>query len=262
MRRIHTIIVLVLSLSIFTGCERYRCIKGNDELISYEVEVENFTQISSDVNFDVYLEQDTVTEVVLRADENLIPYMETEVSGGQLMVTTANDRCLRSRNDIRIHIKTPDLERVILDGSGDIIIGDLVTNTMKFENHGSGDITVTDLYVENDVLIDLNGSGDIIFSTIDAIIIDAIINGSGDIDLRDGVADLGIYSISGSGSIIADLVELNESEVFLDGSGDITVWANEHLYGEISGSGRVYYRTLPRKGIHINNMTNDNVLPL
>jgi len=251
---------VILSV-IFTGCESVRCIKGNGDLVTDNVEVEGFTQVSSAVSFDVFLEQDTLTEVIIQADDNLIPYIKAEVAGGELLISTANDRCLRSRNDIRIFVKTPDIDRIILDGSGDIIVDDLSTVDLKLENRGSGLLTLSDVYVD-DIIIDVMGSGDIIMATLDAISIDALVGGSGDLDLGIGAANLATYVIEGSGDILGDAVELLECEVIIDGSGDITVWATVHLYGEIFGSGHVFYRMLPTKGIHINNSTPDNLMPL
>jgi hypothetical protein len=202
------------------------------------------------------------------ADDNLIPYITTEVAGNELILTTANDRCLRSQNDIRVFVSTPSIKKVMLEGSGDIdvdaiTLNDTISNNeLEVISDGSGNIDLGDVFCD-ELFVDLQGSGEVYFSDVDVLNnIEVLITGSGDVIFQSGSADIGIFTVDGSGSILAENVRLGEADVLLAGSGDIFVWTDEHLYGELSGSGDVVYRTFPTKGIHINITGSGIVAPL
>lgn len=259
-------ISLVLTL---TNCESIRCIKGNDNLVTEDVRnVEDFNTIVLEANYDVSITQDTVTSISILADDNLIPYIITEVAGNELILTTANNRCLRSQNDIRVFVTTPNIKKIVLEGSGDmdvdpITLNDTVsTNELEVVLDGSGNIDLGRVFCD-ELFVDLYGSGEVYFSDVDVLNnIETLVTGSGDVIFQKGIADIGIFTIDGSGSILAENVRLKEADVLLTGSGDIFVWADEHLYGELSGSGDVVYRTFPTKGIHINITGSGIVAPL
>jgi hypothetical protein len=260
-------VVMGMALML-TNCENVRCIKGNDNLVSEKINnLESFDKIYVDANFDVIIEQDTITEVSILADDNLIPYITAEVSGNELILSTANRRCLRSKNEIRINVFTPNIVKIELEGSGDIETSNITLDKDGTENKlevildGSGDIDLGEVYCD-DLIVDLIGSGDIDFADIDVLNLDVLLQGSGDIGFLGGIGEIGLFTLDGSGNIYADRVKLLEGDVDVLGSGDIYVWAEEHLYGQITGSGNVIYRIFPTKGIHINITGSGSVYPL
>ncbi len=259
---------IMISLVLLTNCENIRCIKGNDNLVSENIEnVETFNTIVLEAGYDVTVTQDSITTLSILADDNLIPYITTEVVGGELILTTANDRCLRSQNDIRVLVSTPNIIKVISEGSGDIYISDLTLNDTVSDNSlkvyldGSGNINLGDVFCD-DLYVDLIGSGEVYFSDINTIDIELYNGGSGDIFFLGGIANKGKYIVDGSGDIIADRVDINQGVTNIYASGDIYVWAREILSGEITGSGNVYYRALPLEGPFIEENGTGQALPL
>ena len=264
MKQAFTLVGLLGLMGLFSGCEEYRCIKGDDNLKIETRRLENpVNRIFLESNYDIYVTQDTVLKLTVEADENLMPYIVTDVIEDDLYLTTANDRCVRSRNDIRVNLSTPDLTKVHLEGSGDIIINELVTTeNVEFKNTGSGRIRCYYLF-SNDLIVDILGSGDIIMDEIDVIDLDILNGGSGDFEvINESSGDFGVFVVDGSGDILADYVRLDELDVDISGSGDITCWVERLLYGEITGSGNVYYRSLPLRDIRIDLRGSGNVLPL
>ncbi len=264
MKQTFTLIGLLGIIALFSGCEQYRCIKGDD---NFKIETrrmdEPISRIILESNYDISVTQDTVLRMTVEADENLLPYIITDVIDNDLYLSTANDRCLRSRNDIRVNLSTPDLTKVNLKGSGDVYINELITtDNVEFKNTGSGRIRCLYLF-SNDLIVDVLGSGDIILDKIDVINLDVLNGGSGDFEvINESSGDFGVFVVDGSGDILADLVRLDELDVDISGSGDITCWVERLLYGEITGSGNVYYRSLPLRDIRIDLRGSGNVLPL
>ena len=261
--------ILISMVLILTNCENMRCIKGNDNITTEEVDdIDTFDKIYVEADYEVLITQDTVTKVSILADDNLIPYITIEVAGGELILTTANDRCLRSKNDIRVYVSSPLITRLEVEGSGDIFVNDITLNDSLAENafevisEGSGNIDFSSVFCD-ELIIDLVGSGDIYFSDVDVLnTIDVLSDGSGDIIFQGGIGDVGIYTVEGSGNIEADRVELTEADVKNYGSGDIYVWAIEILFAETNASGNIYYRQLPIRTYNFKENGTGLILPL
>jgi len=214
------IFVIIVTILFFSSCYemQLRCIKGNGNLTEEYRVHEDFSKVVSTGSFDVFITYDTLYEVHIEAEENLMQYIETEVRGTKLYIEERDNRCLRTNYPIIIRIKTPEITAVNLTGSGNIMCDSV--NTEMFE-------------------IDLIGSGDIT-ANIWADFIEADLTGSGEINLI-GEADETDFSIPGSGNIrTLDLMQ-NECYAEILGSGNIYVNVLEYLEVKITGSGNVYY---------------------
>lgn len=224
MKSIKTPFIILLSLAIgsvlFSSCES-RCIDGNGTITTENRALSGFSAITMEGDFDVFVQQDTIYEVKVEADQNIQPYVVTEVrSTGTLEIKNANNRCLRGSDRIRVTIKTPDL--------------------YKLTNAGSGYIYCKNVYNDQFSVV-LSGSGEIECYNIDTYNLTASLPGSGKLTL-DGVTRTSSITMSGSGLIKAYNLDQDESTVTLSGSGDIYVFAFDYLDILISGSGRVFYR--------------------
>jgi Putative auto-transporter adhesin, head GIN domain len=214
------IFVIIAAIVIFSSCYDFhlRCIRGNGNLIEEIRNNDNFSSIISTGSFDIFISHDTVFEVLVEAEENLLQYIETEVVGSKLYIEERDNRCLRTTYPIVVRIKVPEVTSIDLTGSGDIVCDSI--NTEIFD-------------------IDLVGSGDI-RANVWADFIEVDLTGSGEINLT-GEADQTDFSIPGSGNIrTLDLLQ-NECYASIPGSGNIYVNVSEFLEVRISGSGNVYY---------------------
>ncbi len=62
---------------------------GNGNVVTQEREITgDFSEVSGSAGLDVYLSQGNENKIVVEADENLLPLIETEVEAGKLSVTT------------------------------------------------------------------------------------------------------------------------------------------------------------------------------
>jgi hypothetical protein len=171
---------------------------------------------------NVYLIPGEKQSLVIKTDDNIMPLIETDVSGDMLTISHGKHHLRPTVFEVFITVK--NLEGVAILGSGDISgKGRFVTDTFYAEISGSGDV---DLEVETGRL-------------------EAKISGSGSIGLA-GKAEDYTVSISGSGEINAFDVQAKHVSVKISGSGDCRVHASESLVAKISGSGDVYYKGRPR----------------
>jgi len=237
-----TLIILALASLIYTGCTTGPCIKGNDIVIVENRNVGYFSSISSEGSFDVYIIQDTIEEVTIEAESNLMPYIDTRVKSSTLVIRYRDNTCIKNHYPIRITVRCRDIEGITLTGSG-IIIGntEIISNSLFVDLSGSGNI---DLLVTSDnVETYISGSGRI---SMDAVCTNfkSRISGSGRMDLL-GEADISDLGISGSGDIRAFGLIVNECYANISGSGSMYVFVNDLLDVNISGSGSVYYKGAP-----------------
>jgi hypothetical protein len=267
MKQTFTFLVWLTIILSLVSCEEYRCIKGDGNLTLETRELEEpVERVFLENSFDVFITLDTTISMTVETDENLMPYIETNVVNGDLVIQSANNRCLRSQLDIkRVNLSVPSLSEIHLEGSGDIeIVNDIVDTTGIFEFRNTGSGNIKSRYIFGDKLfIDILGSGDVIVDQIDVIDIEIQNGGSGDFEAKlQSVATKGFFAIDGSGDIRADKMRLHELNMDIAGSGDILCWVERLIYGEITGSGNLYYRFLPLEGIRIDIYGSGDYYPL
>jgi hypothetical protein len=226
--------VIIAVLSILTSCDGFHlgCLNGNGIVIQEERNLRSFTGVISEGEYDVFIITDTVSKVVIEADENLLPYIRTVVKDDKLVIDNGTRNCLRMKDDqpIRVFVHTPDISYIALEGSG-IIYSDylIAVNYLKIELTGSGIIDLRD---------------------INADAMDVLLTGSGEIELWGAVGE-GDLDISGSGKIKAYHLEQDKCYASITGSGDMYVFVYDYLDAYISGSGNILYRGNPLVDVKI-----------
>lgn len=91
MKTTYLISALTLLL-IFGACSSNFGQKGNGNVISQEREIiENFSEIRASAGLNIFLTQGNENKVTVEADENLQQYIKTDVTDGQLVITTSQN---------------------------------------------------------------------------------------------------------------------------------------------------------------------------
>lgn len=211
-------------------------VEGEGPVIKEEREISDFNEIALGGGIDVYYSQSEKHKVTVETNENLLEYIETEKSGAKLTIDTRDGTNVSSEDVIRVFISGPQLNSVIINGSGSFI-ADKPVKTNRFN-------------------AEINGSGDIDFKKLVCKSYSMNINGSGDISLNDGKSENGELFINGSGDVHASTLKTENLEVEINGSGTVEVFANKKLDVVILGSGDVYYRGNPKKTTEINGSGN------
>lgn len=235
--------ILIIGL-IFIGlesCHYYGpCIDGVGPTISEVRSLSGFSSISNAGSFDVYLTQADSFYVEVRGQGNLLPHVETYISGSTLIVETQNSACLRNSIPISIFVSLPEINVLSLTGSGSVSSEKLEDNLLEVVLAGSGQIMIDSLS-GGKIILGNSASGGITTGYIDAGSIQAYMSGSGIIDAGKVTNSTEIsINHSSSGNLymnVEDGINVNAS---LSGSGRVV------LYGEVeetsfmnSGSGRI-----------------------
>lgn len=242
MKTLRILLPVFLMLSgaiLFCSCISpvTHCIRGNDDLASEtRIPDENFTGVIHQGSFRVYITQDTLDEIRVEAEENLLDYIITRIEGNDLILKYRDNRCIRENHPIRIYIKTVGLDRIKLSGSGRIECDNIVVEQFVAELTGSGDMEM-DVDASH-IDASISGSGDIYF-TGNAEETDFGITGSGKINAYSMPVDKCFATISGSGDMYLDVSEL--LDVKITGSGDVHYSGNPVVNTSITGSGSVIH---------------------
>lgn len=198
-------------------------IKGSGTMKTEERALNNFTRIQAEGDYNLVITQDALQKVTIKTDDNIMPYVQTEVSAGKLRIFFSNRYHKYDPTSVTVYISSALIEDINLMGSGVISS----TNQLKSKRPR----------------YEISGSGNINLSVV-AEAIETSVSGSGNIDLK-GSADAAKYSVLGTGNINALSLISHDVKVKIAGSGDCFVNAGTALDVDISGSGNVWYSGTP-----------------
>jgi len=221
----------ILFLALFTsGCRKDHWpfnLHGEGPVVTETRVVSNFEGIRLKINADIHISKDSVQELSISAQQNIIDNIETYVTGN--LLTIDFDRNVKHHLPIDVYIKIPMLNKIQIDGSGNV--------------------STTGDFSESNVDLEINGSGNI-NGNFFASSISSQISGSGDISLT-GTATNHYAQIDGSGNIYSFGLITDHTDIDISGSGNSEVFANQTLDVKISGSGDVYYKGHPTVTVNI-----------
>lgn len=242
--QISILFILFLAL-LYSGCNKDDLIVGNQVVATETRQQVLFDELINEGNFNVYFEYDTVSEITIEAESNLIEHIRTIVNGRTLEIDSRES--LRTHYPINIYVKSPGLNTLRLSGSGSITADSLAANDLNVVLSGSGNISGA--FWARQMGIGISGSG-IVHAAVYADNLTSHLSGSGDMNLN-GTATNGNLKVSGSGNVNAyDLIQ-NESAVTISGSGNMYLFVLDYLNVTITGSGSVFYRGNPDIDTHI-----------
>jgi hypothetical protein len=183
-------------------------------------------------------------KIEIEGDDNILPYIATEMSNGILTIRVASGFAIRSRHQLRYTLTARSLHHISTSSSGDIYVDALENRDISIATSSSGDIAVHRLRAER-VELSTSSSGDIGIRALKARELSASISSSGDIRIQSGDVDRQTVRISSSGDYEALPLASRRADVRLSSSGDGWVHVTDQLYARISSSGSIHVRGNP-----------------
>jgi len=220
--RKYLFIIAVLLFAL--GSCRYmrgKRVHGNGNIKTEEHSVSSFKNLEVSSSINVYVSQGDVKPIRIEGDENLLPYIEVEQDGDEVIIKTRDGYNLEGSDDLKVYVTAPSFHKISLSGAGNIIADNKITNP-------------------DDMEINLSGAGDIKME-VDAPKLTADISGVGSIYLKGQTKDVDM-NISGAGSAHCyDLLSEN-TKIEISGVGSAEVYASVKLDAHVSGAGSVNYK--------------------
>jgi hypothetical protein len=196
---------------------------GSGNVESQERSVSDVERVRLTALGDLTIIQGNQEGLTVEADDNLLPYIETEMRGRELVIGIKDGIQVEPNSPIHITLQVKTLDQVVISGSGNVYAESLDTGDLTLEVSGSGNMTFDELKAE-DLRLRTSGSGNFTLA--------------GEVQTQD-------ISISGSGNVKGGDLASRDAEVTISGSGNVTVWVSEKLDINVTGVGNVDYYGQP-----------------
>ena len=214
---IATLTVALSSCHYFLG----KRVRGNGNIKTEEHSVSSFKNLEVSSTVNVYVSQGDVKPIRIEGDENLLPYIEVEQDGDDVIIKNREGYNLEGSGELKVFVSAPSFHHISLSGAGSIIGENKISNP-------------------DDIEVGLSGAGDIKME-IDAPKLTANISGVGSLYLKGQTKNVDM-DISGAGSAHCyDLLSEN-TKIEISGVGSADVYASVKLDAQVSGAGSVNYK--------------------
>jgi len=194
---------------------------GSGKVITETRDASGFDSIQVEFPAQVFISQGQTESVKVKAEDNFLPGLKTEVRNGTLEIfyKTGNDDRVNPTEPVIITIVVKDLTEIEFSSAGELTIAGVKTDKLDISLSGAGNIKMTDLDVED---------------------LSVVLSGAGSMSASGSATNLNV-EINGFGSFSGGDLHASTADVVLSGAGSATVWVDKTLDAEISGAGSVNY---------------------
>jgi hypothetical protein len=159
--------------------------------------VERFSGVELAGSNNVMIHVGAAQSVVVRADDNLLDRVTTEVQGSTLVIGNTPGS-FETKSPMSVEVAVPALTTLTLSGNGNIVLDGLGADHLKVTLPGNGTLTGSGTARRLDVSV--GGSGSVFFTRLVANDVHAVVTGSGSIFVTASAALSA--AVSGTGSIL------------------------------------------------------------
>jgi hypothetical protein len=202
-------------------------VAGSGDMATEKRELDGFADLIVNYPAEVVIMQGASNSLTITADDNLLPQLQTQVSGNTLEIQNSErngSQRVRPSDTVEIAITVTDLSLVQFNSAGTITVNGLAGDSLEVRLDGAGNIDLNDLEL---------GS------------LTVKLDGAGNIDATGSVTDL-VVELDGLGNLNASDLTAQEARVMVDGLGSATVRVEDRLEVNIDGLGSVNYYGSPQ----------------
>jgi hypothetical protein len=199
------------------GCG-LNAIAGSGRVTSDRRTVSGFTSVELRGTGKLVISQNGAESLTIEADDNLLPYLTSDVSGGRLVLGTENGTNINPSREVVYTVSAKTLNGITLSGSGSVEAKGVSADSLKMALNGSGNIIAEGRADQQEISI--AGSGDYQGANLKGQAVSVNIAGSG-------------------GAVVAATDTL---DVIVAGSGSIEYVGNPKVTQKMVGSGSVKKR--------------------
>jgi hypothetical protein len=208
---------------------------GSGNVVTEERPVSSFDGINVSSGIDVFITQGDKETLEVIADDNLLEYILTDVTGGILKIHT--DVNIRKAESKEVHLVYKQIRSIKISSAGDV----KGTNMMKAE----------------DIEIHLSSAGDLILN-VEAEHINCRISSSGDARLSGTAGELDAH-LSSAGDLYAYDLIVRKAKVHVSSAGNARIHATEEVNLTASSAGDIYYEGNPQS-VHTNTSSAGSII--
>lgn len=197
-------------------------IKGSGNVIKETRQLDSFHSIDVGGAFEIELIKSNEEKIIIETDDNIMPYIKTRVSGGELDIDNTED--INNPTELKLTIYYKSLDELDISGAASLYSSDVIkASSFDMDCSGASEITLK-LDVGS-----LNGD----------------FSGASKMELQGkaGSADL---DLSGASVLRAYGLEIGNLNLDASGAAVVKVLVIEKLSIEASGASSVRYKGEPR----------------
>ncbi|MGB1206233.1 MAG: head GIN domain-containing protein [Chitinophagales bacterium] len=241
MKHLFFLAIAIISIAM-VSCTKQ--IVGEGPIITQTLDIDDFSKLTLDSSFDVYIEQGSEQTVVAEGHENIINKLNVAVSNNTLTAELSEGSYTNIQ--LKLFITTPLLSEIKNDGSGDIEIASMNVDNLLIDLQGSGNVVINnEMGIAQQLQLESDGSGNIKIEALNTNDLVAKLKGSGDVKIENGLVNELDLLVDGSGDAKLFGLETANCMVTSDGSGDTEINVTDNLDIQIMGSGDVSYMGNP-----------------
>jgi hypothetical protein len=192
---------------------------------SRSVPVAGITGVDVRIGADLTITQGDQESLVLSSDASLDDINAFVANGSLIIERSSKSSSFFSRTskvNVKLTVKT--LEKLIIEGGGDVKVGPLKTPRMELSISGSANVRLEDLRSEA---------------------LEILVSGRGDVTVSGATTGV-VVRISGSGNAHLAHLESSAAKVVISGKGDVDLAVKDRLDAHINGMGNVHYAGNPQ----------------
>jgi hypothetical protein len=217
---------IILALSAATLACRVslpNTVRGSGRIISEERQVSGFSSVSVGGGMQLRVIQGADFSCVVEAEDNLLPYILTEVEQNRLIISFESGRSYRTGNPIRITVSLPEVDGLTASGGSRIRAEELEGAELLLAASGGSRVTIRQLGYQR---------------------LEANLSGGSQAELA-GQVEAMTATMSGGGQYRAEDLRTVTASVAASGGGEVRVWVEESLQADLSGGSRMDYYGSP-----------------
>jgi len=220
-RRLLAFFLLVTAALPLSSCVGTRTLRGSGRLATEQREVNGVTGVELATLGKLTVRLGDSEQLRIEGDDNLLPVVQTSMSGGMLTIKGRRGITLLPRESLSFDLTVKTLDAVLLSALGSIEVpSDLRTAQLS--------ATIT-------------GGGKVALQSVEADRLQVSISGLGDLSVGGGQVGEQSVVISGGGNYQAQQLQSGRADIQLSGLGLATIRVREYLNVAITGGGLVTY---------------------
>jgi hypothetical protein len=185
------------ALALLSGCMISPGVQGSGKVASESRAVSNLWRVKLSGMGNLDVQPGDADVLTVEAEDNLLPYIKTEVQDGLLNISIAPDTNLAPTLPITYHLTMRSLQALELSGVGNALVEDIHTGAFTARVSGAGNLRVTGQAERQDVQV--SGAGTYEATALDSRTATVTVSGAG--SARVMVTDLLDAHVTGSGDI-------------------------------------------------------------
>lgn len=203
--------------------------RGSGNVIIERRDVSGYHAVDFSGVGELTIDQNGSEGLVIEAEDNIIPYIRSEVREGTLHIGLGGVTPLNPTRPLRFNLSARNLDGVGVSGAGITRAARLETPSLQLSVSGAGGLDIGNI-----------SGGDL----------DVHVSGSGYVTASGRVSSQQV-GISGSGTYKGDELASSMATVSISGAGSATLRVSETLDARVSGVGSVGYIGSPTVSKHV-----------